>query len=189
MPLIIAGASSGSTTIQATDAVTQTITLPNNTGTIITTGSTGQSIPKAALPTGSILQVVSSTTTSGDSSTTSATFVDSGFSASITPTSTSSKIFVIFNFNLQASSSGGQAQSNVTLFRSSTNIMNTNGNLLYNNTTSANIHAPTTLTIVDSPNTTSSVTYSLRHRALTSTTSIITTGSGAVTITLMEIAA
>ena len=41
MPLVLAGATSGSTTLQATDAVTQTITLPNNTGTIITTGSSG----------------------------------------------------------------------------------------------------------------------------------------------------
>lgn len=40
MPLVLAGATSGSTTIQATDAVTQTITLPNNSGTVITTAST-----------------------------------------------------------------------------------------------------------------------------------------------------
>ena len=40
MPLILNGATSGSTTIQATDAVTQTITLPNNTGTVLTTAST-----------------------------------------------------------------------------------------------------------------------------------------------------
>jgi hypothetical protein len=40
MPLILNGATSGSTTIQATDAVTQTITLPNNSGTVLTTAST-----------------------------------------------------------------------------------------------------------------------------------------------------
>jgi hypothetical protein len=40
MPLVLAGASSGSTTIQATDGATQTITLPNNTGTVLTTAST-----------------------------------------------------------------------------------------------------------------------------------------------------
>jgi len=40
MPLILQGATSGSTTIQATDAVTQTITLPNNSGTILTTANT-----------------------------------------------------------------------------------------------------------------------------------------------------
>jgi hypothetical protein len=34
MPLVLAGATSGSTTIQATDAVTATLTLPSTTGTI-----------------------------------------------------------------------------------------------------------------------------------------------------------
>ena len=38
MPLVIAGATSGSTTIQATDAVTATITLPSATGTVQLTG-------------------------------------------------------------------------------------------------------------------------------------------------------
>lgn len=39
MPLVLAGATSGSTTIQATDAVTQTITLPNATGTVALTST------------------------------------------------------------------------------------------------------------------------------------------------------
>ena len=38
MPLVIAGATSGSTTIQATDAVTATITLPSATGTLVAAG-------------------------------------------------------------------------------------------------------------------------------------------------------
>jgi hypothetical protein len=38
MPIVLAGSTSGSTTIQATDAVTQTITLPNNTGTVMVNG-------------------------------------------------------------------------------------------------------------------------------------------------------
>jgi hypothetical protein len=41
MPLVLAGATSGSTTIQATDAVTQTITLPNATGTVVVTNGSG----------------------------------------------------------------------------------------------------------------------------------------------------
>ena len=36
MPLVLAGATSGATTIQATDGATQTITLPNSTGTLVT---------------------------------------------------------------------------------------------------------------------------------------------------------
>ena len=38
MPLVIAAATSGSTTLQATDAVTATITLPSTTGTVQLTG-------------------------------------------------------------------------------------------------------------------------------------------------------
>jgi hypothetical protein len=38
MPIVLAGASSGQTTIQATDATTQTITLPAQTGTVMVNG-------------------------------------------------------------------------------------------------------------------------------------------------------
>lgn len=39
--LVLTGATSGSTTLQPTDATTQTITLPANSGTVVTTASTG----------------------------------------------------------------------------------------------------------------------------------------------------
>jgi len=45
MPLVLAGATSGSTTIQATDATTQTITLPANSGTVLTSLSTQSQFP------------------------------------------------------------------------------------------------------------------------------------------------
>lgn len=45
MPLILNGATSGSTTIQATDATTQTITLPANSGTVLTSLSTQSQLP------------------------------------------------------------------------------------------------------------------------------------------------
>jgi len=45
MPLVLAGATSGSTTIQATDATTQTITLPANSGTVLTSLSTQSQLP------------------------------------------------------------------------------------------------------------------------------------------------
>jgi hypothetical protein len=40
MPLVLAGATSGATTLQSTDGATQTITLPNNTGTVVTDTAT-----------------------------------------------------------------------------------------------------------------------------------------------------
>ena len=45
MPIILNGLTSGSTTLQATDAVTQTITLPNNSGTVLTSASTQSAFP------------------------------------------------------------------------------------------------------------------------------------------------
>ena len=66
-----------------------------STGTIITTGSSGQSIPKAALPTGSVLQVVSTTKTD-TFSTTSSSYVDiTGLSVTLTPTSSTSKLLIV----------------------------------------------------------------------------------------------
>ena len=63
MPLVLAGATSGSTTIQATDAVTQTLTLPNATGTLAFNGpafrayqSTAQSALTANIDTKILLQ-------------------------------------------------------------------------------------------------------------------------------------
>jgi hypothetical protein len=63
MPLVLAGATSGSTTIQATDAVTQTITLPNNTGTVLTTASTFGGTGPAFSVTKSSGQSITATTT------------------------------------------------------------------------------------------------------------------------------
>lgn len=59
------------------------------------TGS--QSIPKAALPTGSVLQVVSTTKTDTFSSSSGSWTDITGLSVTITPTSASSKIFVSWN--------------------------------------------------------------------------------------------
>ena len=72
MPLVLNGATSGSTTLQSTDAVTATITLPSTSGTVVTTGS-----PQS----GSVLQVVNATTQS-NIQTSSTSFVTTGFSRS-----------------------------------------------------------------------------------------------------------
>jgi hypothetical protein len=64
MPIVLAGSTSGSTTIQATDAVTQTITLPNNTGTVLTTASTfGGTGPAFSATTSSTLSISHATNT------------------------------------------------------------------------------------------------------------------------------
>ena len=89
--VVISGNTSGTITLDAPAVSgTTTLTLPATTGTFITTGSTGQVINKASLPTGSVLQVAF-TTDSATAATSSATFVASGTSHSITPLYATSK--------------------------------------------------------------------------------------------------
>ena len=108
------GSTSGTTTVQATAvAGTTTLTLPAATDTlvgkattdtltnksIVATQLTG-TIAAARLPAGSVLQVVSATKTD-TLSTTSTSFIDiTGLSVSITPTSATSKIFIMYSVNV-----------------------------------------------------------------------------------------
>jgi hypothetical protein len=147
-----------------------------------------QTIPKATLPTGSVLQVVSSIT-STSTSTTSATPVTTGLSASITPTSATSKILVqVVGGTCDNVGSTGQ-QTLLTIYRNSTNLFGSNGtNLTFS--TSARIMAPASAGILDSPATTSATTYTLYIASVNTagTVSLIAANS-VVTMILMEIAA
>jgi hypothetical protein len=136
---------------------------------------------------GQVIQVVTSTTLANDT-TTSNTFVDSSLSASITPSSTSNKIFVI------VSSRGGCAVGDkaprYAIFRDSTNITgstSTEGMSIYqqNGQTIQSL----SITYLDSPSTTSSTTYKLRYRAQdgTSDTNYCNGATGKNSMTLIEI--
>jgi hypothetical protein len=94
--IVLTASSSGTVTLVPADTGNAfVVTLPAETGNIITTGTATRIIPKAAVPVGSVLQVVSTNYTTVFS-TTSVTPVNvTGFSATITPTSTSSKILVM----------------------------------------------------------------------------------------------
>ena len=200
--VVIAGDTSGSITLAAPAvAGSNTITLPANTGTVITTASNGQVIPKAALPTGSVLQVVSVIKTDVFS-TSSTSYVDvTGLSVSITPTSSSSKILVMVTMNGIASDN-----SSSQLLRGSTPIAvgNAAGSRFqgtmadfYTNG-SSNSQRSFGKTFLDSPATTSSTTYKIQVRT-PSGTFYVNSGNGDAdslyntrtvsTITLMEIAA
>ena len=130
-----------------------------SSGTIITTGSTGQVIPKAALPTGSVLQVINATDLT-ERSTTSTSFVTASntLSVTITPTFASSRIFVI------VTTTGYKNDNNnavYTIYRGATNLGNsTNGMQVipFGN------YFPVAMSLVDSPNTTSPTTYQVYFR-------------------------
>jgi hypothetical protein len=188
--------------IIAPSAVTsnRTLTLPDNTGTIVTSAS---SITASQLPTGSVLQVVS-TFKNDVFSTTSSSFVDvTGLSVSITPASASNKILVFVSLG-NVVDSGDVAYA--ILLRGSTQIANASGGdgVLGGGFTGGNVTGesyygirPICLTYLDSPSTTSSTTYKIQIRSNTGTAYLnrSTQNSnnydrkGVSTITVMEIAA
>jgi hypothetical protein len=190
MPVIISGATSGATTVQATDAVTATITLPSATGTLISTSSTGQSIPKAALPTGSVLQVVNavySTITTSSSQ----TFIDTGLTATITPTSATSKILVLISHPTNSKNTGSAANDlGLQLVRNSTSISIFGISLGYNNSNTP-AYFSASHTHLDSPATTSATTYKtqFKNHDFNGASATVQADSTPSTITLMEIAA
>ena len=175
--IAIAGDTSGNLAFQ-TQAGANTITVPNATGTILTTGS-----PQS----GGVIQVVQGNYTSS-MTTTSTSFVDTGITATITPKFATSNILVIVNL-----SGGATSAVAYKLLRGSTGLsVSTLGSALNGSfgafLSNANLVAASGFNYIDSPATTSATTYKIQIKA-TSGTVFWNLKSGNSTITLMEIAA
>ena len=139
-----------------------------------------------AIATGRVLQVVTGThlTETGSSS---GSYVDTGLDVLITPTASSSKIFVTCSFGTH--NNGANRTQYYTLYRGSTNLHSANGSGFFstygeNGTTSQS----GAINFLDSPNTNSQIEYSLYMKADAGTAYICLHGSTA-TITVMEIEA
>ena len=158
--------------------------------------ASGQSIPKAALPTGSILQVVQ-TTISGTTTTlsTNQTWTDvTSFTASITPTASSSKILVMISAQWELSKSGAEVTGAFKILRGSTDIFiesaNSQGFEAAANGGRTYMDGRWNGIYLDSPATTSSTTYKLQFRLQNSGTFTVNSqGTQTGTVLLMEVAA
>ena len=148
------------------------------------TGATGIDNIKAA--TGAVLQVVHGTT-STQIDTTSSSYVDIGLTATITPSSTSSKILAIYSPSIYHRVDGSTIT--LQLVRGSTSIA-VHGYALY--ASGALVIAHVAATHLDSPSTTSATTYKIQMKTIQSqsVSANYDDGSGDThsTITLMEIA-
>jgi len=186
MSIILQGSTSGSITLQEPAVSGSTVlSLPAVSGTILTTGSSGQSIPKAALPTGSVLQVVNATYAT-DTTTTSTSYVATGISASITPTSSTSKIFIVTTFPVYTNAAN--LSGYFTLYRGASNLFNSEG-AFRQETSTQNLICAGSISYFDSPATTSSTTYAVYFKSQTSgITTRICLGNATASITLLEIA-
>ena len=162
-----------------------------NDGQVLT--STGAGSPPAfeTLSAGKILQVESMLYVSGsDGSTTSTTYVDTGITDSITPSATSSKIFVMATINgHRVSSTAINSILNIERDIGGTTAMMTAQALGLGHTYETNM-TTSTIFVVDSPSTTSAITYTVQFKCdNASHTAYAHRGNAVSQMILMEIGA
>jgi len=134
--------------------------------------------------TGSVLQIVGATySTQVDSS--ASVFTASGLTASITPTSATSKILIIFGLPIRNGSSGINVIG--TIYKNGSNLFGAYGLGILKGDSSA-IQVNLGSSYLDSPSTTSSVTYAIYINPNGATNAQWCGGSSIGSITLMEIA-
>jgi len=154
------------------------------TGTLPTgNGGTGAT----SFAPGKVLQVVTATdSTSRSTSSTTYTLASSSLTANITPSASSSKIYVMIT--AACYSNTDQKRGYTTIFRDSTNLAGADGMAqLYVN--GATILTPLALSVLDSPSSTSQITYQIRIKAQSGTTMYINEYNSKGSITLYEIGA
>lgn len=183
MPLILDG-TTGIVANNIADYAVSTAKLANSAVTIAKLGYTG-----------AVLQVVQTTTATGVTNSSTSTWANTTLSASITPSSSSSKIMVMIMQEVQVWNSSNYATGMWQLLRGATVIYTPsstdNGNIFaYDYGGSGiNVFRPTPIMWLDSPNTTSSTTYYTQIKKGTNGGVLIGTNSNSpATITLMEIA-
>jgi hypothetical protein len=195
--LILNGSTSGSVTLSSPAVSgTTTLTLPTTSGTVLTSASsiaTSQlsgSIASSSLPAGSVLQVVNATY-STQVSTASGSYSDTGLTASITPSSSSSKILIIVQ-QVGCGKATNDTTLQLKLLRNSTDLYWFERSGAWTGSGAYNYIGTCGISYLDSPATTSSVTYKTQMAAFSAAATVYTqfnVGAGvpASTITLMEI--
>ena len=137
---------------------------------------------------GHVIQVVQGTTTS-ETSVNGSTYVDTNLTASITPTSSSSKILILASQQMSSNngSSAGSWQVIFRLMRGSTELYESHRSpWLYNQ---IGIGGVNSISYLDSPATTSSVTYKTEAKNGSSSGNMTAQmGSSLSSMVLMEIA-
>jgi len=159
---------------------------------LILSGDTG--VPASGMPTGSVIQTVTATySTPVTISTT--TYTDTGLTATITPISATSKILVVVTQPYRHTPSAGGG--GIIIVRNSTPITQDVADSVGPFTmylASVDIFAVYSNHVLDSPATTSAITYKTQGRPYNGASGLYLQASGAVTnnkstITLLEIRA
>ena len=134
--------------------------------------------------TGNVLQVVSASA-ADDLVTTSTSFVDINLSLNITPSATSSKIFVTYTGSNETNGTGGNKLS-LQMLRDSTQIADATG--IGSLGSENGIVISNALSVLDSPSTTSQITYKMQGKSDDGTVMVFNINGDKTTITAFEIA-
>jgi len=161
--------------------------------TVIIDGTAGITFPVTAgsasavqASSGRVLQVVQASF-STNFSTASATFVSTGASVTITPSSSSSNV-VIFVLGGHMNTDASGKQGFLTLYRGATNIGATSGMVQFYSQSGGNNQTDATFGGYDSPATTSATTYTVYMKTNTNSMTY-NNDSNKITLLAMEISA
>jgi len=149
-----------------------------------TVNSNGLSSP------GHVLQVVNAQTATGTATNSTTTYADC-LSASITPSSTSSKILVIGSTNwyiARAGTTNGYADIRLQLRRGSTELLFKRYAINFGTTTWNDFFGDWATNYLDSPSTTSAVTYTIAIRPQDIAVNVYAPFQGIMTLQLLEVA-
>ena len=134
--------------------------------------------------TGRLIQTVQATDASSLSSS-STSYVDTGLSASITPGSTSNKILVLVSMGVFGADAAGSGGAAIKLLRDSTDLI-VHSSMGAHPTITYIYTAGTSFSYLDSPSSTSSLTYKTQFKSNGGENFLTDNGSTA-TITLLEV--
>ena len=199
--IVVAGDVSGSVTLQAPSASgSSTLTLPAVTDTLVGKATTDTltnksiaatqltgTVAAARLPAGSVLQVVSATYSTMATSS-SSTYADSGLTATITPSSATSKILVMV-VHAGISKTTNNTQVGSRLLRGATVISNFGQYDADSTSTLVTQIGSSAANVLDSPATTSATIYKTQFNSQQNNAlARVHSDSAMSTLVLMEIA-
>ena len=147
------GTATFSITTPSGTSTDRTLTLPDNSGTVLTSATT------TGFPAGSVIQVVQGTfaTLTTQSST---AYADTGLTVSITPSSASSKVLVVVFLPFRVYDTVSTRSAAARLMRNATSILETTGGITQGGDSGTPVFASqASMTILDSPSSASAVTY------------------------------
>ena len=133
---------------------------------------------------GKVLQVVSTFTTSAVV-TTSTSYIDINLSLNITPSATSSKIFVIYTGTNETNGTSGNRLA-IQMLRDATQIADSDGIGTLGSTNGVVTSA--SISKLDQPSTISQITYKMQGKSNDGTVMVFNLGSSTGTLTAFEIA-